>query len=70
MALTIQEEIRISELENTTIRLTQLMKGSGSKNQLNRLLVMAQEDIKKLTDILAPMEDKTNTILALARKLQ
>ena len=70
MALTAAEEERITELEDTVKRLTKLMQGSGSKNQLNRLLILAQEEIRKLTDQLEPIEIQTQETLALARKLQ
>ena len=70
MALTAAEEERIQELEETVVRLTKLMQGSGSKNQLNRLLILAQEEVRKLTTQLEPIEADTEECLALARKLQ
>lgn len=70
MALTAAEEERIQELEDTVKRLTILMQGSGSKNQLNRLLILAQEEIRKLTTQLEPIETQAEECLELARKLQ
>lgn len=70
MSLTTQELQRISDLENAVKRLAILMRGSGSKNQLNRLLVLAQSQIEELKKILEPMETEMKEILELVRKLQ
>ncbi len=70
MALSSSERIRLNELEETINQLAQLVKGGGSVNQLNRLLVLAQDKIVKLSDQVTEMEDTVETLLDLVRKLQ
>ncbi len=70
MSLTTAEKIRLEELEAAAVDLAKLVKGGGSKNQLNRLLVLAQNDNKKLTTRVEALEEKMQEILDLVRRLQ
>ena len=70
MVLTPSEEIRIQEIEQTIRNITKLATGAGSKNQLNRLLVLAQEQVADLKNVVEPLEVKMEELLVLARKLQ
>ena len=70
MALSNAERIRLSNLEKTVQQLAQLVKGGGSKNQLNRLLVLAQDKLTKVEARVAELESQANEILDKVRKLQ
>jgi len=70
MALTETEENRLAALEEKTRALALLISGGGSKNQLNRLLVLAGDEARKLTIRIEGLETLTAEILELARKLQ
>ena len=70
MALTAKEEYRIQQLEVLAIQLNQLIKGASSENQLNRLLVLAQDDMDKLKIAQDELDIKVEELLELTRKLQ
>ena len=70
MALTISERKRIESIEEKLLQLANLVKGGGSKNQLNRLLVLAQKNTEDLKTTVEEMESKMADLLDLVRKLQ
>lgn len=70
MALTAAEEARLQAAENAITALAKMIRGAGSKNQLNRLLVLAQDQTRALSTRLTTLETKIETLLTLARKLQ
>lgn len=70
MSLSTVERTRLEELEQDTNNLATLIRGGGSKNQLNRLLVLAQDQNRKLTARVEALETKMDEILELVRKLQ
>jgi hypothetical protein len=70
MALTNSEQLRLTNAEETAQQLKHLIAGAGSKNQLNRLLVLCNEEIRKLTARVASLETEVQELLELARKLQ
>ena len=70
MSLTAKERAELDQLEADLLNLGHLIKGGGSKNQLNRLLVLAQEQNRKLTTRVTALETKVKTLLELVRSLQ
>lgn len=70
MSLTAAEEKRIAELETKTVQIGHLVQGTASKNMLNRMLVLAQEEMSGIRTALEGLESQMSTLLALARKLQ
>jgi len=70
MALTAKEEYRVQQLEVLAVQLNQLIKGASSENQLNRLLVLAQDDMDKLKTAQDELDIKVEELLELTRKLQ
>lgn len=70
MALTTAQEKRLSNVEETTQLIKHLVDGAGSKNQLNRLLVLCNEEIRKLNVRITALETEVSTLLELAQKLQ
>ena len=70
MALTTAEEKRLTEAEYAINQLAQLVKGAGSTNKLNRLLILCQDELRKLNNRLDDIEDKAEELIVLARKLQ
>jgi len=70
MSLTPVEEKRIASLEDKTVQLGILVKNTASKNMLNRLLVLAQEQTGEIRTRLEALEVQMVTLLAQARKLQ
>lgn len=70
MTLSNAERIRLEKLEYSVRQLAVLVRGGGSKNQLNRLLVLAQNDTKKLLRIVEYLENEMKEILDKVRKLQ
>jgi archaellum component FlaC len=70
MTLSASERARLVAAEETIADLAQLVKGAGSKNQLNRLLILAQEQCRQLSSIVETLETQVQELLELARKLQ
>jgi len=70
MSLSNAERIRLEALEENVRNIAQLVRGGGSKNQLNRLLVLAQEQSRKLTVRVAALETEMAIILTNVRRLQ
>lgn len=70
MTLTYAEEKRLKKVEETATATAHLVKGTASKNMLNRLLVLCQEETKSLTEKINELEEEMSTILELTRKLQ
>jgi hypothetical protein len=70
MALTDAERRRLERLETGMTQLAKLVKGGGSGNQLNRLLVLAQSQVDELTRIVENLESRMEELLTLAEKLQ
>ena len=70
MALSATERTSLETLETDARNLAQLIKGAGSTNQLNRLLVLAQEQNRKLTVRIVELETEMATVLEKVRKLQ
>ena len=70
MSFTKSELDRIKNIEEKLNKLTYLMKGVGSKNQLNQLLVLADSQIKSLETQVENLETEIATLTTLAQKLQ
>jgi len=70
MSLTPAEDRRLNKIEAEILTLTRLIKGAGSKNQLNRLLVLQQKTNEELEEKVEGLESEMSDLLALARKLQ
>lgn len=70
MALTDAELRRLVKLETGMTQLAQLVKGGGSTNQLNRLLVLAGSQVEELTQQVEDLEARMEELLELAEKLQ
>lgn len=70
MTLTFSEEQRLTNAEETAQQLSHLIEGAGSKNQLNRLLVLCNEEVRKLNARVTTLETQVQELLVLARKLQ
>ena len=70
MSLTFEEQKRINNIEETVQDLSNLIKNVSSNDMLNRLLVLGNEEIRRLTERVDSLEDKVITLTTLARKLQ
>jgi hypothetical protein len=70
MTLTYSEEQRIKNIEQTTQSLSNLLSGAASKNMLNRLLTLCNEEVRRLSDKATELETKIDELVVLARKLQ
>lgn len=70
MTLTRTEQARLESVEAKVAQLGELVKGTGSKNMLNRLLVLCQEQTKSLEAKVDALETEAAELLTLARKLQ
>jgi hypothetical protein len=70
MALTPQEEERLQNAEQLAQENQRLLNGSASKAMLNRLLVLANEEIARLRTRLGNLESQVETLIDLAQKLQ
>lgn len=70
MSLSTAERKRLEKAEEVIQRLAQLIEGGGSVNQLNRLLVLANGAVEKLTTQVEELEETSHEILTLVRKLQ
>jgi DNA-binding ferritin-like protein len=70
MSLTPAEKKRIKDLEERVIQIGHLVEQTASKNMLNRMLTLANEETKKVSSKLDQLEAQMGTLLDLARKLQ
>ena len=70
MALSNGERKRLENAEDNINNLAKLAQGGGSKNQLNRLLVLAQDQNRKLTARVVELESQIEELLDKVRKLQ
>jgi hypothetical protein len=70
MALTYEEQVRLKNAEETTQSLKTLIDGASSKNQLKQLLVLCQEQLRRVESRLDTIESDLSELLTLARKLQ
>jgi uncharacterized protein (UPF0335 family) len=68
--LTYSEEQRVSKIEDTTKKLFHLVKGTGSKKQLNQLLTLCKEQVAEVKREQEVLETNMEELLTLARKLQ
>lgn len=70
MSLTYEEELRIRNIEKTAQKLLNLLTGAASKNMLNRLLTLCNEELRRLESKNTELQTKLDTLIGLARKLQ
>ena len=70
MALTPAEEERLQAAELAVTQMQVLIRGMGSKNQLNRLYVLSQNSIDKLRATVDDLTAEAQELLQLALKLQ
>ena len=70
MAFTTADEVRLLTLEEVAIDLTKQLSGAASVNQLNRLLILCQDDIRIMTEQVEALEAIADELLTLTRKLQ
>ena len=70
MSFTAADEKRMYDLEEHLNRFSHLMKGAGSKNELNRLLVLCEKEVDNLESIAGELDTKLDVLIALAQKLQ
>lgn len=70
MTLSRYEELRIQNIEEQIIVLQKQLRGAASKNQLNRLLVLANEEVRKLTVLNTSLQTKVDELIELTEKLQ
>ena len=61
---------RIKKIEETLNGLSYLLKGVGSKNQLNQLLILADSQIKQLETKVDSLETEIAALTISAQKLQ
>ena len=70
MAMTPLEERKMMELEESLNSLFRLLRGTGSKNMLNRLHVVLSREIEKLETKTDEVQTRVDEILEYARKVQ
>ena len=70
MTFTYQEQTRIYNIEETVQHLSDLFDNAASKSMLNRLLVLAQEEIRRLNSRLDEVESSVSTLIELSKKNQ
>ena len=70
MAMTKLEERKMMELEERMNKLFRLLRGTGSKNMLNRLYVVLNRELEKMENKAAEIETRVEEILEYARKVQ
>jgi hypothetical protein len=68
--MTPAETKRIEVIEETLDSLNKIIVNASSKNQLNRLLTLLKEEVKKVENLVTNQEEKITELLDLARKLQ
>lgn len=70
MALTAQEESRIQAIEQLLSQLKTLITNAASLRAMNKLLVLAQEETRRIEVRQAAIETTQEELIELARKLQ
>lgn len=70
MSLTTEELNRIEALETELIEIRRLMNGAASKNMLNRLLTLANQQVSSALEEVTTLETKVDQMIALLQKLQ
>ena len=70
MALSYQEALRLKNAEETIQDLKTLIDGAGSKNQLKQLLVLCNEQLRRVEARLDTIETNLEAALTLAKRLQ
>ena len=70
MALTPQEEKRLRVAEETLNAMLNSLNGVGSTNQLNRLYILLDRELKRIEREVSNLESDVAETLALARKVQ
>ena len=70
MSLTLDERARLEDLERRVLELARLIKGAGSKNQMNRLYVLGQKTNNDFEERLETAETKLDELTELARTKQ
>ena len=70
MTLTYNEEQRILNIESKLNMISDLLTNAASKNMLNKLLTLSNNDIAKANSRLADLEERVEVLVALAQKLQ
>jgi hypothetical protein len=70
MAMTPLEEKKMMELEESLNELFRLLRGTGSRNMLNRLQVVLMREIEKLETKADQVQTRVDEILEYVRKAQ
>lgn len=70
MSLTTEELNRIEALETELIEIRRLMNGAASKNMLNRLLTLANQQVSNALEEVTTLETKVDQMIVLLQKLQ
>jgi hypothetical protein len=70
MALTPAEEKRIQNIEELLDQLKTLISNAASKRNLNRLLTLCNEELRRVNERQNELITKTEELIELARKLQ
>jgi hypothetical protein len=70
MSLTVTEEKRLREAEETLNSMLQSLEGASSSNKLNRLYILLDRELKRIERAVDSLESRTSEILELARKVQ
>lgn len=70
MALTSAEEKRIQNIEELLDQLKTLISNAASKRNLNRLLTLCNEELRRVNERQNELITKTEELIELARKLQ
>ena len=68
--MTVAEERRLRAVEQKINELITVLRGVGSKDQLNRLYVVYDRELDRIESLVTEIETKAQTILELARKVQ
>lgn len=70
MALTAREEKRLLAVERALNDMLQVLNGTGSTNQLNRVYILLDRELKRIERTMDSLDEKADEVLTLARKLQ
>lgn len=68
--LTLSEQQRLIELEQAIQQVKKLVSNASSKNSLNQLYVLFQEEFRKMDERLTPLETKIDELITEVDKLQ